>query len=88
MEPGLPPSLPHDATYDIARNISAANCSHRSHVEQTVAIVLPISGISTAVAVRVYMPLCMVNHVKVLGFWFAIQQLSEFAYLNACDDPT
>ena len=88
MEPGLPSSLPHSATYDIARTISAANCSHQPHIEQTVAIVLPIFGISTAVAVRVYVPLCMVNDVPVLGFWFVIQQLSEFAYLNACDDPT
>jgi hypothetical protein len=58
------------------------------HLEQTVAIVVPISSVSTVVAVKVYMPLCMVNHLSVLGFWPAIQQLSEFAYLAPYDDCT
>jgi hypothetical protein len=74
----------------MTNTILAANPSDQVHLGQTVLIVVPISGFSTAVAITVYVPLCVspIPVQPVLNFWIAIQKLSEFAYLRACDKCT
>lgn len=93
LQPLKPLSLTHSRfpahinTNDIKNNISAANPSAQWHVERTVGFAVPISSLSTAVFVKVYLPLCILNHPRpVLEFWPTIQQLSEFAYFNASDE--
>jgi hypothetical protein len=84
----LPVSLPHRGAYDITKTISASNLSDQLHFEQTIAIVMPISGVSTVVAVKLYFPQCMMHSQPILPFWSAIQRLSELAYLKIYDDCT
>jgi hypothetical protein len=81
-------SFPHLESYVIQEIILAVSPSCKVHLEQLVALVVPINGFSSVVGIKVYMPQCMENHPCSLGFWCAIDILSESAYLIAHDDDT
>jgi hypothetical protein len=84
----MPISFPHSESYVIQEIIGAANRSRKVHLEQLVALVVPINGFSSVVGVRVYMPQCMEYHPRSLGFWCAMDIFSELAYSNDHDDNT
>jgi hypothetical protein len=63
-----------------------ANPSNQFHVEQAVGIVVPVAGVETALAVKIVVPVCLVDHVSALPFWATIKKLSDITYLNVYDD--